>query len=236
MADHMTATGFFDTAKHTCARSLKGVLLLCIVYALYGCANPQVYSTVQHQAISLEPDSLPTHGIAFITPSTVTGQEEDKQALALIFADVLAEEHPDITIVTLPETLGAVARNDLTDEYKHMFDDFKNSGIFDRIILRKVGEVTGVRYLAQLKLANFSQGTISRWSLLGIRMSQTKYANIRLFFQIWDSVDGTIAWEGVDELNYAHDTSSERAVAFRTVIETAARNLISQLPREDDQP
>jgi len=205
-------------------------IILFFVCALFACANPQIYSTLQHQAISLQADSLQTYGIAFITPSTVTGQEEDKQALALTFARVLAEKRPDVRIITLPETLSVVARDDLTKEYKIMFDDFKNTGIFNHDILKKVGQATGVRYLAQLKLANFDQGTIGRWSFLGIRMSQTKYADIRLFFQIWDSADGTIAWEGVEELNYSRDTTSEKAVSFQTVIDTAAQDLIAQLP------
>ena len=36
---------------------------------------------------------------------------------------------------------------------------------------------------------------------------QTKQANIRIFFQIWDSKDGSIAWEGTEEMNYSWDTS-----------------------------
>lgn len=204
--------------------------MFILTWTLSACINPQIYSTVQHHTISLEAESLITNGIAFITPSTVTGQEEDKQALALTFAEVLADKRPDITIVTLPETLRAIARNKLTADYKIMFDDFKNTGIFNREIINKVGKATGTRYLAQLKLASFNQGTIGRWSLLGIRMSQTKYADIRLFFQIWDSADGTIAWEGVEELNYARDTAKEQAIAFRTVIEVAAQNLIARLP------
>ena len=61
-------------------------------------------------------------------------------------------------------------------------------------------------------------------------MLDTKSASIRLFLQIWDSEDGTIAWEGNEELNYAFDTSRERAVTFKTVVETTARNLIAHLP------
>ena len=180
--------------------------------------------------MSLQPESLQTYGIAFITPSTVTGQEEDKQSLALTFAQVLAEKRPDIKVITLPETLSIIALSGLTKEYKAMFNDFENTGLFNKETLDKVGKATGTRYLAQLKLSDFNQGTIGRWSFLGLRMSQTKYAETRLFFQIWDSVDGTIAWEGVEEVNYSRDTASEKAVTFRTVIETAAQELIAQLP------
>lgn len=173
---------------------------------------------------------MQTYGLAFITPSTVTGQEEDKQALALTFAEVLVAERPAVRCVTLPETLGAINRAGLAEEYKVMYEDYRDTGIFKRDILRKVGEATGTRYLVQLKLAGFVQGSQNRWGFLGIRMLDTKYASIRLFLQIWDSEDGTIAWEGNEELNYAFDTSRERAVTFKTVVETTARNLIAHLP------
>jgi len=198
--------------------------------AASGCTAHQVHATVQHQAISLKQSALQTHGLAFITPSTVTGQEEDKQALALTFAEVLVAERPAVRVVSLPETLGSINRAGFTEEYKRMFEDYRNTGIFKRDILMKVGEATGARYLAQLKLAGFTQGSSNRWGFLGIRILDTKYASIRLFLQIWDSADGTIAWEGVEELNYAYDTSRERAVSFKTIVETTARNLVAHLP------
>jgi hypothetical protein len=60
--------------------------------------------------------------------------------------------------------------------------------------------------LAQLKLANMQQGAKGRWSFLGVDILQTQYANLRGFFQIWVSRDGSIAWEGIDEVTFAIDT------------------------------
>lgn len=60
--------------------------------------------------------------------------------------------------------------------------------------------------------------------------STLQHAGIRLFVQTWDSWDGTIAWEGVQKLNYASDAASEKDVTFKTVVEETARNLIARLP------
>jgi hypothetical protein len=111
-----------------------------------------------------------------------------------------------------------------------MYQDYQNTGLFRREKLKEVGETTGARYLAQLKLAGFEQASTGRWSILGIRMTETKRASIRLFFQLWDTADGTIAWEGVQELTYAHDTVRENPITFRTVVEESARSLVSRLP------
>ena len=61
-----------------------------LVAGAAGCTTPSTYySTLQHQPLSLGAGQLESGGIAFITPSTVTGQEQEKQAVALAYADVL---------------------------------------------------------------------------------------------------------------------------------------------------
>jgi len=173
-----------------------GFVWLCASNLIVGCF-PQVHSTVEHQLISLTSDDLEIHGLAFITPSTVRGQEEEMQPVAFTFADVFKRQRPDIKCVTLPETLSAVNRAGLAEDYKRMYEDYRNTGLFKRDILKQVGEVTGTRYLAQLKLAGFKQNSDTRLSFFGLRIFETKNATIRLFFQIWDSTDGSIVWEGV---------------------------------------
>ena len=206
-------------------------LLLPALVLNAGCTTNQIHAEVQYEEISLSANDLETRGLGFITPSTVTGQEQDIQSLAFIFARVLEEERPDIRVVGLPETLSAINQAGLADEYKRMYIDYSDTGIFKQDSLRKVGEVTRVRYLVQLKLASFSQNSKGRFSFLGLRVMQTKEANIRLFLQIWNSETGVIAWEGTEELNYAWDTSSEKPVTFQLVVEEIARNLVSKLPR-----
>jgi hypothetical protein len=202
--------------------------LLCL--ALAGCYGTQIYPTLQEQRISLSPGDLEAGGVAFITPSTVTGQEQETQGLALIFADVLKQARPGLRVVTLAETLGAVNRAGLADAYKHMYNDYRDTGLFSAQVLRKVGGATGARYMAQLKLQGFEQGSRDRFGILGIRIVETKYAHIRLFLQVWDSRESTIAWEGMQEMRQSSDTMTEEPVMLRAVLERTARDLIARLP------
>jgi hypothetical protein len=204
--------------------SASVLLMLC------ACFMPQIYDTGQNRAISLKAEDLSTHGVAFITPSTVTGQEEEKQEVALTFAEVLKKERPAIRCVSLSETLNAINQAGLSEDYKRMYVDYRDTGIFNRDILRKVGEATKTRYVAQLKLMAFTQGSDNRFGVFGLRMVDTKFADVRLFFQIWNTQDGTIAWEGVQEIHYAIDRVSEKPVTQRVIIEKAARDIISKLP------
>jgi hypothetical protein len=207
---------------------------LAVLAAVFftGCSTKQIDATVQYEDISLEPNGLTKHGLGFITPSTVTGREQDIQSLALIFARVLEKERPDIRVISLPEALSAINQAGLADEYKQMYVDYSGTGIFKKDLLRKVGDVIGVRYLVQLKLSGFSQNSRGRFSFLGLRLLQTKEANIRLFFQIWNSQTGAIVWEGTEEVNYARDTSKEKPITFQLIVEEIALNLVNKLPTD----
>jgi len=214
---------------------LRGFLLwssaTAVAAALLGCAIPQTYSSIQHRAHTLQPQDLERHGLAFITPSTGTGQEEEKQAVALTFSEVLKKKRPDIPMMTLSQTLSAVNRAGIEESYKLMFVDYRDTGLFKLDSLQNVSRATGMRYLGQLKLSGFSQASDGRLSVLGLRLLSTKIARLRLFFQIWDSRNGSIAWEGMEELEYAEDTALERTVTLQTVMERAASDLIDRLPR-----
>lgn len=211
-------------------RPTPAILACTLALVLAGCFGTQIFPTLHEYRISLRNSELESAGVAFITPSAATGQEEEKQAVALTFADVLKRERPRIRVVTLAEALGAINKAGLADAYKRMYDDYRDTGLFKRETLQKVGSITGARYVVHLKLQRFSQGEKERFGALGFRIVETRFANIRLFFQVWDSEDGTIAWEGMQETNYAHDTVSENAVTLRTVMEHTAQNLVARLP------
>ena len=214
------------------------ILRLFAVTLMFGlisaCSTQQNHSTAQHQAIDLAPNALPRYGVAFVSPSTVTGREEDKQALAFIVAQVLLKERPDIRQVSLPQALGAINNAGLASDYKQMVIDYQTTGIFSRNTLVNIGDAVNARYLIQVNLASFNQGSRGRFSLLGYRLFQTKLADIRMFIQIWDTSTGMIAWEGVEELILAEETHSEKVINFTTVVEESARNLIALLPESSE--
>jgi hypothetical protein len=200
---------------------------LCI-----GCTIPQTYHSTQHRTFTLGPDDLTWYGLAFITPSTVTGQEEEKQAVAMTFTQILSARRPDIPVRSLPETLSAVNKAGLEEQYTQMFEDYRNTSLFKVSSLKEVAHATRMRYLGQLKLSGFTQGTDGRLSIFGLRVINTKQASIRLFFQIWDATDGSIVWEGVDELQFSVDTPMENAVTLKAVLEQASMHLVDKLPKQ----
>jgi hypothetical protein len=207
-------------------------LLAFVALALAaGCTTPPVYySTISHQAVTLKAGELESGGVAFITPSTVTGQEQEKQAVALAYAEVLRRDRPKLKVVSLAETLSAVNKAKLVEPYRRMYEDYRDTALFPADVLRGVGDATGTRYLAQLKLQGFGQGSKGRFGVLGFRLTETVYGDVRLYLQIWDARDGSIAWEGTQELRIATDSTTQEPIALRELIERSARDLIAKLP------
>lgn len=200
---------------------------------LSGCAD-HTYTTQEHRSFTLTVNELQKYGVAFITPSSITGREQDRQSLALTFAEVLREKRSDIHVVTLPETLGAVNRADMLDDYKAMYDDYADTGIFKHTTLKQISKATGARYLAQLKLAGFNQGSSTRFGVFGLRLLETKRATLRIFLQIWDSQEGIIAWEGYEEMFFANDTYSEQGVMFYDVTRAIAEHMVANIPDHEN--
>jgi hypothetical protein len=206
-------------------------LLLLPFLALQACSTTlQVYSTPEHDTRSLSQADLRAGGIAFLTPSTITGQEEDKQTLAYVFSTALKTRRPDLKVLPLSETISAVNRAGLAETYRNMYKDYRDTAVFDVAPMKRVAEAAGARYLGQLKLSQMQQGARGRFGLLGLSILNTQYATIRVSWQIWDSRDGSIAWEGIDEVTMAIDTGLEQPMPFRSVAERAAEDLTARLP------
>lgn len=216
---------------------LSVLLAVSLTLLLTGCASQNLATktqqnvpTTQVLVINLRSGDLRTGGLAIITPSSATGQEEDRQALALAFTEVLLNVRPDLRIVPLPQTLSAINRAGLTREYRQMFEDYRLAGIFDNEALQKVARVTGTRYVAQLKLGAFRQESKDRFGMLGLRVLQTKTSTIRMFLQIWDSTDGSVAWEGAQESTLSHESLAEEYVSMKSIVQESARDLLARLP------
>ena len=208
--------------------------LLACVLMLAGCnTTSQIHSAqiiAGPSSASLKSGDLASFGIAVVTPATVTGQEEDKPDLALAFSKALEEQRPNVRIVPLTETLTSVNRAGLFENYRRMIVEYRESGLLDPAALAQVGNATGARYIALLNMASFQQAYHDRLGILGLRVLQTKEANIRLTLQIWNSVDGSVAWEGAQEIRMASETAAESEVSFWSVVHAATEKLAAKIP------
>lgn len=208
---------------------MQAVLILLLVSAMTACATPRQMPPDIQVSSALPEGVFGSHGIAFLTPSTSAGQEDDKQSLALAFATTLADARPEVRVVTMAQTLGAVNRAGMTRDYQRMYEGFHATGVLDRKVLAKLRGITGARFFALLQLGDFHRQPAARAIAPGLAQGHER-ARIRLFLQVWDSIDGTVAWEGLNEAVYSIDAPDQQTMSFRSVVERAAGDLIALLP------
>ena len=216
---------------HTSSLQFLRLSYILLAALLLSACSHQIYTSEEHRTFNLTASDLYQKGIAFTTPSSITGREQDRQSLALTFAEVLREKRPDILVVTLPETLSAINKAGLLKEYMLMYENYEQTGIFDHSSLQKISTVTGTRYIAQLNLSGFDQGEKGRFGFMGLRLVETKRANIRVFLQIWDTEEGGIAWEGYEEMNFATETYTEQAITFYDITRQIAEHMVDRIPQ-----
>jgi len=196
-----------------------------------GCSiGSRTLSAPQVSTSLMAPGLIEEHGIGFLTPTARVDREEDKQALALVFASTFSELRPAVRVVPLAQTLGAVNRAGLQRQYQKMYEGFAATGVMERDTLAKLRGVTGARYFCLLQLGEFTQPAPANPNVIPLPGRTPAVAHIRLFVQIWDSVDGTIAWEGINEVSYAAESGNGRGATFSLVVDRAARDLVARLP------
>jgi len=207
----------------------KLLVLFTLGFLIIGCSS-QLKTSIEHNVHLLKKGQIENLGMSFITPTTITGMEEDKQYLALTFSHALKKLRSDLKITDLSKVLGMINQTGFTDNYSKMYDGYHETGIFDKKVLNKIGDVTGNRYACQLKLSHFKSDAQGRWSVLGFTIFDTEYANLRLFVQIWDTKKGIIVWEAAQEVTYAYDTTSQEPVTFEKMLHLAAKDIAKVLP------
>jgi len=197
--------------------------------AMTGCAaTNQINEDLQYRQLFDHAVSLGHEGIGVLTPSAPTGQEADRQALADALGDIL-EQNTDARVVTLPAMLSAINHAELARPYSEMFDEYDQTGLLARDVLRKIGEAADVRYVAKLNLGNFEQATSGRAKLFGVRFLDTRTANIRVHLELWDTQTGGIVWQGNEELTFAEEGVREKPVTFQQVARLASDRLVAQV-------
>jgi len=227
-----------------CARSARATVkagLLCLVLLLAACSRFQhPTSSSAESGGAAQPvvadgkrPSLQAGGLAILTPTADPAHEEDRQTVAAVFTKTLTELRPELAPIPLAKTLSSINAAGLADTYGRMYAGYKNTGVFDAELLHKIGPAVGARYFAQLKLAAYDESSSGgMFSFMGLSLGRQQTADVRLYLEIWDSVDGTIVWEKSEEdSEKKRSLVLTRTVRMDDVVEAVAKDLIKQLPK-----
>jgi hypothetical protein len=214
--------------------------LLCLVVLLAACSRFQHSSSANSGgaapaaiADATRPN-LQAGGLAILTPTADSAHEADRETVAAAFTKTLTELRPELAPVPLTRTLSAINAAGLADAYGRMYANYKETGLFDAALLRKIGPAVGARYLVQLKLGTYdkSSGSGGLFSFMGVGLLHQQTGDVRISLEIWDSVDGTMVWEKSDEKSEKkRSLILTRTVNMDDVVDSVAKDLVKQLPQ-----
>ena len=224
-----------------CRRAGLKAALLCLAVLLAACGRFQHSTSASTDPGGTAPaviadarrPSLQAGGLAILTPTADPAHEEDRQTVAAVFTRTLTELRPELSPIPLAKTLSSSNAAGLADAYGRMYTGYKVSGVFDAELLRKIGPAVGVRYFAQLKLAAYDESSSGgMFSFMGLSLGRQQTADVRLYLEIWDSVDGTIVWEKSEEdSEKKHSLILTRTVKMDDLVEAVTKDLIKRLPK-----
>lgn len=205
------------------------LLMMSCVLLSTACVGPLQQwgeeTTFHPKAPSFDPSTLKQEQAAVLSALVGFGLEGYAHQVSRSLANALTQTRIPIKSLSVHDALNRINREGLTAEYAGMVSGYGQTGILDRVGLEKIGRALHVAYVFQPSLASFSQSMSGRFSLLGLRLLQTRITTLRLTLQLWDTRTGEIVWESSGEATLA----SEDVREFRIPFDEIARRLWSHM-------
>lgn len=212
----------------------KLALAAFMLLVLAGCAGSPL---VQSNFTAMEPFRNPGHIVlgdgGSIAILTVTGGErghEQRTLLVDFVSESIRKRNPEAKVVPYWEGLNIINGEGYTADYALMMSEYSATGILNRRILSKFGEVLGVAYFIQPRLTDFRQHQSTRFSFFGLTLFKTHESQIKLHFEVWEAKTGKIVWVGSTEANMASEDYEARPIPFEEIARYAVDNLVLKMP------
>lgn len=195
--------------------------LLSAFFIMSGCASSIYGWQVRTSSTSFsspgEPAVFQQEPVALLSAVTVPGLRGNEVALVYYLHEILRKVTPEWKVVSPQETVARINEAGLAAEYMRMRAGHEESNILDRDQLRRIGAAIGARYMFQLRLASFTQTMTERWKALDIRLTQTRWGDMRLVLQLWDANTGRLVWVSAAETSMQGEGVSQDPVYLEDI-------------------
>jgi hypothetical protein len=212
-------------------RYSAGAALLMMAIFVTGCASSLYGWQVRTSSTTLPPSFQPAvfeqHSIALFGAITSPALRGNEVAISYGLDEILHKVSPSWKVMSPQEFSKRINRQGLAGEYTKMRSDFEVSHILDGGTLRKIASALGIRYVFQPHLAAFSQILTDRWSLMDVRLTQTRSSIMRMSLQLWDAETGEMVWASFAETTMQNEAFSQDPVYLEDVIRAALGSLMT---------
>jgi hypothetical protein len=225
-------------AGHLCRESRQKLLGPWEIYVLpialaflTGCSGGVLVWEVRTESTPRPPsfnpivfEEVPVAVLEAVSTSTHHGHET---SLAYSLERVLAQVAPNWKVVSSQQTTNLINKRGLAALYARMRLDYEQSGILDRESLEKIGSTVGARYVFQPRFGTVDQTMTDRWTLLDVRVTQTRAITLRVSLQLWDTDVGELIWASSSEANMQSEALSQDPVHLEKAVRIAWASIMT---------
>jgi hypothetical protein len=147
-----------------------------------------------------------------------------------ILTEALHELRKEIPIVPPDQTISLINEKDMTEVYSSLMKEYRETGILKKGPSTKIAGLTKSRYLMLPVLVEHETYRDTRLSFFGLKVAETREADLRLFLQIWDSTTGQLVWQGTGSAAIATDNILSVPVLTEEVARRIWRDLVPKIP------
>ncbi len=208
-------------------------IFLCFMSLMMGCAGPlkqlSLDSHESSQAPNFSAQDL-VNGKVLILPTIGESQMAYKSIVGAILADTLHELRKEIQITPPDQTISLINEKGMTEIYLALIKEYRETGILRKGPSAKIAELAGCRYLMLPVLVEHETHRDTRLAFFGLRLAETREADLRLFLQIWDSAKGELVWQGTGSATIASDNILSIPVLTEELARRIWRDMVPKIP------
>lgn len=208
------------------------ILAAALVLPTTGCA-----AGIHTGFEELHPAAAPVYAerIAVLPVTAVRGSEPYREVIGDSLLHVAQRAHPDVEFMAPLLSLDLLNEAGLAERFANLLVGYQETGLYDRALLRKVGEALEADHVLQLRVGYERESEIEAGLFDPGTLYEADRQNLYVTAVLWDVRRGELVWEAAGT-STTRDAEYELPRSFYDVLGVTATRLAEQMPLVGAQP
>lgn len=202
------------------------ILTAALVLPTTGCAAG-IYTGFEE----LHPAAAPVRAqrIALLPVTAAAGSEPYRGVIGDSLLTVAQRAHPGVEFIPAAESVDRLNDAGLAERFANLLVGYQQTGIYDRALLREVGQALGADHALQLRVGYERSSELTTRLFYPSETFTRERQDLHVTALLWDVRDGGMAWEASGS---STTQEGEYTIArdFGQVLAVTAARLAAQLP------
>lgn len=204
------------------------ILAAALVLPTTGCA-----AGIHTGFEELHPAPAPVYAerIAVLPVTATEGSESFRHVIGDSLLAAAVRLHPDVEFMSGEQALNRLNDEGLAERFANLLLAYHQTGLYDRPLLREVGEALRVDHVLQLRVGYERHPELEGRLFDPGEIYEADRQNLYVTVVLWDVRHGEIAWEAAGS-STTRDAEYELPRSFHDVVAVTAARLAERLPLE----